>query len=252
VVSESEREVICQGFTKSAFTAALLFSSTSNAFDRVGRVYEIGKLTGAPIYTQKTHAETSPSGETMQTSEITDPNGKLVMTEHAVFSGTRIVSQKTEQLQDAKSYELKMDGKRWLFQTFDIKDGKPANLISSKSEEAQIDFTSGPAAEALLKEKWDELNSGKTIKVHFAVLELNESVGFQFAKSGTETVNGMQAVVIKMKPTSFFIGLLVAPIEMVFDANAKNLVRYRGRTPLKKLVDGSWKPLDAEIIYDSK
>ena len=91
--------------------------------------------------------------------------------------------------------------------------------------------------------------AGKTVSTAFSVLELERTVDFKFEKTTEDERLGKRVMVVKMKPSNFFISMLVDPMFLEFDIATKKMVYFKGRTPLKILKSGAWQPLDAEILY---
>jgi|GEM_PF-4972885 len=218
--------------------------------NRVGRFYELGGSTeGKPIFLQKIRRTTNADGRGTVDSTIEDASGKVVMTEHAVLQGATVLSQRVEQLQIGKTYELEIKEGKATFQTFDLKDGKQVEECRS-SVDVKTPSITGPATEPFLKEYFAREPSAKTVTANFGIFELQKFVSFEFRK--TETLDEGRLVKIRLRPASFWISILVAPIDMEFEGGSYRLLRYKGRTPVRKLIDGEWKPLEAEIIYSEK
>ena len=212
---------------------------------RHGRIFELGKTGEDPFYTQDVKFEEIGEGQTKSSSSIKDAKGDVLMTEVAVYKGDRIVSQKIDQFQTKEAYELEIKGDDVIFHTFKIVDGERQPLGKDKSEKMTADFLTGPVAEPFLKNHWSEMMEGKKLKVRFGVFEIAKSVNFEFKKIKSDD----KSVVVQMKPSNFFLSMFVDPLELEFDAKEKRLIKFRGRSPLKKISHDKLKNFDAEIFY---
>ncbi len=227
--------------------AALWIATPVAAEITAGHIYALDKAGSKPIFEQKTVVTIAPDGLESQTSKIVDASGKTVMTEQTLYNGVKLISQKIEQLQTGEAWELEVKGQDLIVRTFSLKDGV-RKLEDTDSEKVSGSLVSGPVARNFLKENWEQLLNGKTVEARFVVMELGGTVGFDFTKKSATD----KEVVIVMRPSSFFVDLMVDPIEMTFDAVEKRMIRYRGRTPLKTLVGKKWKPVDSEIQYQQE
>ena len=214
---------------------------------RISRIYEIGKLHDSPLFVQTTEIQTTGLGDFISSAKIENSSGKVVMTEKVVVQGGSLISQLVEQLQSMEAWELRVDGNKAIFKTYKITEsgrrdegGKTENVKS---------FINGPLMENFITKHWGELIAGKTVSTAFSVLELERTVDFKFEKTTEDERLGKRVMVVKMKPSNFFISMLVDPMFLEFDIATKKMVYFKGRTPLKILKSGAWQPLDAEILY---
>jgi hypothetical protein len=111
------------------------------------------------------------------------------------------------------------------------------------------DFITGPTSEAFIGERWNALLAGKILECRFGVLEIKDTVRFEFKMIGKTKVGDKDAIMISMKPASLFLSMMVDPITIYMDAKEKRYLKFVGRTPLKYYVKGDQKSLDAELIY---
>ena len=237
-----------------AFAIALLFllpatltltSAPAKADDRLGKIYEIGKTDQPPLFIQKTHKEPI-NGMIEHHSSIADADGKEVMREEANYKDTTLLYNHVMQLQTKESFQVENKDGRLYFKTFEIQADGSEKVKKESDQRLPESFIMGPISEVVIISKWDELVDGKTVTAHFGVLEMQDTVRFDFTKISFDG----KTLVVKMKPTSFFISLLVKPIELRFDAATKKIIRYIGRTPLKRMIKGKLEPFDGEIIYE--
>ncbi len=225
----------------------LPFFAWANVQTRVSKIYEIGKLQEPPLFVQTTEIQSEDLGTFTSSAKIEDRDGKVVMTEKVAVRGATLISQFVEQLQSMEAWELVVSENKMVFKTYKItKDGRRED--GKKAEEVKS-FVNGPLIEMFIAKHWDVLTEGKSVKTAFSVLELQQTVNFTFQKVSDGYRLGKQVMIIKMKPANLFISMLVDPIIIEFDSSTKKMVYFKGRTPLKVLKSGEWKPFDAEILY---
>ncbi len=102
----------------------------------------------------------------------------------------------------------------------------------------------GPTLVGYIAEHLHELRAGEVLPVRLALLDRLETLGFDLAiakASDGETK-------VRMTASSFFVRLVVDPIDYTFGKDEK-LVRLEGRVPPKRLVGGSYRDFDARVEY---
>jgi hypothetical protein len=229
------------------FSAHTASAETEN---RVARLYaEDGPAEGAPLFTQKIHRETDAKGLRVSDSTIADDSGAIVMTEHALLEGTRIVAQDIEQRQVGEAYTLEVKDGKATFKTFALKEGK-RTLKSEKASMVTSDFVTGPSVEPYLKQKLSGKTDAAAVPADFGVFEIERSVPFEFIRKGM--IEGGKALKVRLQPASVWVSMIVAPIDLEVDAKTFVLRRYKGRTPLKRKINGNWKSFDSLIVYSDK
>jgi hypothetical protein len=218
--------------------------------DRVAKLYAAdGPVEGAPLFTQKIHRDTDSKGHRVSDSTISDDSGAVVMTEHAVLDGTRIVAQDIEQRQVGEAYTLEVKDGKATFKTFALKDGKRTPK-SDKTSEAASDFVTGPSVEPFLRQKLNGKSDDAAVPADFGVFEIERSVPFEFIRKGI--TDGGKALKVRLQPASVWVSMIVAPIDLEVDAKTFVILRYKGRTPLKRKINGNWKAFDSQIVYSGK
>lgn len=223
-----------------------LMSLNARADEFVGRVYNIGKTSEAPIYTQKVQSKQLQNGNTQMDATFVDSKGQPILKESAIVNGGSFISQQIENFPDKKIYSAEMKDNRITFQTFTIENGEK-KLKSSHSERVRGNFVTGAIAESFIRDNWKDFMDGKRITARFAVFEREETIGFSFRKKAEVDVDGKPALVLQMRPTSLFVSMVVAPMEISVDKNTKSIIHFKGRTPLS--VDRD-KALEAEIVFE--
>ena len=196
---------------------------------------------GPPLYRYERRVWGTPTGLTA--SHITrDPTGRVVIVETSVVSptyavqrfdvvnqqaglaGSAVISQAGHHLE----YELNSNG-----------------TVSRASEDVSDPVVSGPSLFGFILKNWDTLKAGSTVPVRMVVLKDKTTYGFDLRFE--KRVHGQASFTVT--PSNFLIRLAVAPLRVVFDAAARNAVRYEGRVPPMENVSGKFKDLDARVEY---
>ncbi len=100
------------------FVLALSLAATgAQAEEFVGRFFAIGKPSDTPIYQQHVTSEDGPDGTTLLASVLTDPDGHVLIKEHAVILGMNFISQEIQNFQEKKSYRAEVKDNKVTFQT---------------------------------------------------------------------------------------------------------------------------------------
>ena len=225
-------------------------SSQANAtgYDRTAKLYAIGKTNEAPLFTQKTHFE-EKDGVMFSETNIVDPKGNLVVNETASYKGSVLILQKLDQFQTKRHFEIEVKNERVNF-----KQGTLPYKLGDKVIEDSVgyfdNFITGPTSEAFIGQHWDEILAGKIVVFRFGVMEIKDTVKFQFKMIGKQKLGDQDVIAITMKPGSMFISMLVDPITIYMDPKDKRYLKFVGRTPLKFTLKNDLKSLDAELVYD--
>lgn len=230
--------------------AALLIivaGAYAHAEIQTARIFEIGKTAGPAPFVQTTKIETKGNVMTWE-SEIADDQKVVVMTESARIVDGRIVSQAVEQRQIGERYELSVQDGKARFQSFEWKNGVRGQSLDENEVQTGAAFVTGPMMQNYLRQNWETLKKGETVKVDFGVFELAKSVGFQFRREPANE-NVLRLI---MKPANFIVSMLVDPMTVEFDSETQKIKRFTGRTPIRQMKGGKLKAMDAEILYDHK
>jgi hypothetical protein len=198
------------------------------------------------LFTGRHEAETT-SDSMLGTTVYSDLDGKVVARESmefAVSGSNRILKwYRLEQLQLATDGKVEINGNTAHYSY--TRGGK----TNTSDEKIGDDFVVGPSLLGYLEHKWSDILAGKTVEIRFGVLDRLESVGFELFKDKETEIDGKKAIAVKMKPSNFIISALVDPLTFFFTPDGKILMELFGRVPVKKLVDGKYKDLDAVTVY---
>ena len=84
---------------------------------------------------------------------------------------------------------------------------------------------------------WQPLLAGKTIGMDFLALTRAQYIGFELeAVSSKGRSDGL--LVLSLRPSSFFIRLLMDPIYLTYDINSRRLLRFEGLTNIENVEGG--------------
>lgn len=231
-----------------AFLFLLLFIALpASAEDRLGEIYPLGKTTGEPLYIQNIHIDDLGNGRKQGYAVVKDAKtGEVLIKEKAVLNGHSVESQEVEQLQVGEVYQLEVKDGEVHFRTYEVVNGERKLKDKETSVKAAENFITGPGTEAFLMKHFDELKDGKPVEALFGVFEAGKGIDFKFRKIASTD----DTLTVKMRPSNFFISLMVSTIEIQLSQKDHMMVHYRGRTPVRlKDSRGKWKPMEGDITY---
>jgi hypothetical protein len=221
---------------------AFLLCLSSHAYEIRGTFFEKGSDRGTVLYEwQRTEKKT---GNTVEIRGVyTAPDKSIPVVETATVVGGKLAAYRIQHKQLGTEGEVKVEGDKILFSF--TKDGKTETNVEDRVE----NFVVSPTIVSYLAARREEILKGETVKVRYGVLDRKETVGFSLYKTEEKILGGVDAVVVKMKPTSFIISALVDPIYFTFRKSDFRSLEMVGRVLPKRRVDGSWKDLDCDIVY---
>ncbi|KYG61156.1 hypothetical protein AZI85_09395 [Bdellovibrio bacteriovorus] len=173
-----------------------------------------------------------------------DLTGKTVVREQGVIQGAQVKSYEIERPQTSEKGKFTVAGDKIHFE-YTGANGKK----KTADEKLKGLLLSTANFNAVVKENWDVLSSGKELDVRFAVWDRLETVGFTLKKMGDTDKGGEKWMELRMKPTSFVIAALVDPVYLWYSHESKKLMVMKGRVAPKIESRGQWKDLDAEVVY---
>ena len=237
-------------------SAALLFSLTTFAQNKTAPPASspVTETVTATLYGIKTNPDkvlfTSAFQAKTEGSRIDsqviykDAQGQVAVTERAQLEGTQIVSYEMDrpQTQEKGAFQVK---EGTIYFSYEGPDGKK----KSNEEKLKGSLVSSANFNVFVLSKWDELATGKSVEVRFAVWDRLETVGFTLQKTGEPEKNGKKTMELRMKPTSFVIAALVDPVFFWYAIDSKKMQSMKGRVSPKIQENGKWKDLDATVVY---
>ncbi len=235
-------------FSKISLGVSLLLGGQAGAalaphFD--AKIYDM-KDHSKQMFNYKSEFEINGSTKTYYNT-ITDLDGTVLVLEKTVMTlngdTETLESFEQEQKQIGTKGNLKIrDGKAYF--TF-VKGDK----TKEDDEKFTDDFAVTSSLVKLLQARWADVMKGDTLKVRLAVLDRQETVGFQFRKEKDKEINGAPGVVLKMKPSSVIISALVNPLYFGFSADGKFLLELEGRTSVKLKNGEKFDDFDGYTVY---
>lgn len=230
------------------FFPFLIFISSVSAAP-VLKMYPIGKISGPLLFTQKTTTRDLGEGKKEYKTVVTDSSGREQYNEVIIAKGSMPLKQTAEMGQTKRHLEIEVKEGRVYLRT---RSNSPENDEKPRTNEEPLpnNFISGALAEQFAIENWNALMAGETVYAKMAIMEVREILNFKFWKREVMKFNGREVMVVMLKPSSFFVSLIVDPIALYIDTKEKKMIHYIGRTPMWKTVDGSLKALDAEIVFE--
>jgi len=222
--------------------STLLSGASARAAVLKASVFEIGSNRQKLLYRYE-RTESMKGSQRVGMARYFDLDGKEVCSEELITEDGKLVKYTVE---DKQTNELSVA------ETV----GDRVAMIYTKGEKTKSkeirpepNFTAGPMMLYYLKEHWDELNAGKDIPFRIPVIDRLDTFGFKFFKIGEETIEKRQAVSIRMKPQSFIIAAIVAPIHLKIEKGKFRLLELSGQILPKKKVGDKWEPLAADMVF---
>lgn len=209
----------------------------------------MGKTEHPPLFTQKIHRETNSAGVCQSEVIVRDLLGNIALRETSVLDHGTLISLKIEHFQLKEIYEVTQNGKTITYRTFTMSAGKPLPKGKGQTEQIPDSFLAGPALEDYIRGHWSELMNDETLYVQFALVDQADTIGLKLFKTNSEKNKNTETANIRMKPSSIILAAITDPVDVIFDTKKMTILKFTGRSPLKKIVNGSLKPLDVEIIY---
>ena len=100
--------------------------------------------------------------------------------------------------------------------------------------------------DAFMRENFDQIVEGRSLEFDFAVPAARRFFKFQLMPAGRFDYDGTAALLIKMKPASRLLRLVVDPIDLVYDLDGR-LLEFRG---LSNVCDEKGDRYEARIVFD--
>ncbi len=179
-----------------------------------------------------------------QINTVKDLDGNVVGTEELVEKNGSFHSYGYQRVNADEGGKVVLEGDTLHF-TY-TKGGK----TKTSTEKLPERFVVGAGLTSYLRDKWDEVLDGKEVHIKYGVVDRRDIFRFKLFKERIETRNGEEVVIVKMKPATFFVSLLVKPIIFTFSMDGSKVYEIEGRTFLFGKVGAKWKPLDAHTVFN--
>jgi len=184
----------------------------------------------------------STIGGNLSASHITkDGRGDVVVVESAQLTPDYEV-QRFDAVHKPAGYSgsVVVTGGRHL--EFELRKG---GKTSTASEDVKDPVVTGPSLHGFILQHKAVLAAGGRIRVRMIVLAQKQTYGFEIRR--TDAPEGH--IAFSIAPTNLLVRLALAPLRVVFDAAGGNVVRYVGRVPPMREVNGRMKAFDARVEY---
>lgn len=223
------------------FSWVATFALSAGA-DYTATVFEQGSNKGKELF--KFELKSKMNGELEEVeSKFTDLEGNVAIEQKVILKGSDVVRDELTQKQTNQVGLMEVkDGKIYFTKTVGEK-------TSTKEEKLGKTFVASSNFQKFVRDNWAQISEGKEVEFRYGVWDRQETVGFEIFKTGTEKVGDQDALVLKMKPSSFIIAALVKPIIFKFKADGSQLLEMNGRVAPKKKDGSQFKDLDAEVVY---
>jgi hypothetical protein len=145
-----------------------------------------------------------------------------------------------------------VDGQRGVVSRVRMRDERHAELevqrggrLRRRVRRVDAPVVVGPTLFGYARAHWDALLGGAQLEVAFAVPEALGAYCFVLALEGREG----DAVRLSFTACSAIVRAAVPAMRLVFDARTRDVVRYEGRVPPRRLRGRRLVPLDARVEY---
>jgi hypothetical protein len=233
---------LMQPFAVAGLAATPPGESKSQTFK--GTLYDLASHRQNPLFFYE-RAESTQHGDKRVEAVFKDPKGNVAVSEKLTYQAGKPQRYEYEQKQSKESGGVEFkDGKFKMI--FNTSEGKTRTEEQDRPENLVV----GPMLMYYLNDHWSELEKGQEIRVRIVVLDRLDTFGFKFENDGEELVDGKAVLRVKLKPTSFLISAVVAPIYFYFDKATRKLLTMRGRTLLRYQSDDKMRDLIAETVFE--
>jgi hypothetical protein len=212
----------------------LVYQGATYAQDRPGQ---------PPLFRYERRVQEGAEG-LLATHLTREPDGRLIIVESAQVAADyalQVFTVINQQNDFSGSVHVSADGRHLRYRLYE------QGQWSSAEEEVSSPVLSGPSLHGFIYQHWAALVAGQSLPVRFIVLREKQTYGFTVRYDGS--VDGQAH--FSLSPSSFWVGLVVAPLRLTFSAADKTLLRYEGRVPPQQSVAGKHEDLDARVEYSS-
>ena len=207
-------------------------------FSFVGTAYAIEKENNPEsiLYTEHHRIFKNDMGEyVMGTVEYRNAEGELIAVKELSFSSRQTLPElRFDDLRTSNAFETKNEL---------VEKSSTVRLVTQEASSieisnVEIDKPSRSVVDAgfdlFVLNSWEALLKGEKVRLDFLALTRASFYGFYLKK---QKLVGDQ-VIIELKPSSFFLNMLMDPIVLTYDLKTKRLMRFEGLTNIEKVIDG--------------
>ncbi len=127
-----------------------------------------------------------------------------------------------------------------------------AGKRSTTRRSADSVFLVGPVVVPFVQWRWDALVGGNTLRFQYGVLDQRRAFRFEIAVDPKHPANSEDAIVFRMKASSFIVRRFVAPIHLVFGRRDQEIRAIFGRSLVVERRGEDIRPVDAELVIEDR
>jgi len=211
---------------------------SKSVIEFTGTAYEIDSE--KMLYVEQHHINVNEAGEYIS-SEVTYSglDGNIIAVKTLNFSQSQTMPQLTfiDKRVDAN---IKVD-------PFVNEAENKVSIISERGEKrklSHVKITSRGASiidagfDLFVIQHWQSLLAGKTIDMDFLALTRAQYISFELEAVDMNEGGDDGLLVLSLRPSSFFIRLLMDPIYLTYDINSRRLLRFEGLTNIENVEGG--------------
>ncbi len=195
------------------------------------------------------HVRSRKEGDlTFSTTTFSGPEGPQVI-EQSWENNGRIRRAIIENRALRTLSELEVKDGRAFYKVTNLDTGK----VKTSSDEAEDNLVVPSTVMSYVRPHFQNLKSGKEVRLKVAVLDRRESFSFVMRKIRDETTSdGHEGMVLEMAPVSFIVKALVDPMYFYIKPKSGELYAFQGRSALRRKQGDSWKELNVRTAYEYK
>jgi hypothetical protein len=129
---------------------------------------------------------------------------------------------------------------------------KKEDKVKRGVSEYKSDLVMGPTLSDFIQSNWDKLVRGDVVYFLLPVMNLQRLATFKLKRLNESPSTREGSIVIEMGIANFFLGFLIDPVQMVYDATRKRVLEIHGPSLLDRKVNGERVNIDVDIYYRYK
>lgn len=222
----------------------LLTTLAAGALIYEGRVYA-PDAGAAPLFTYERRVHAGEEGSLEATHLTRDAHGATVVVESARVTTAYALRrfEADNRQQGYRSTVTVSDDGRRLHYDLRRDDGSRATT----DERISAPAVAGPSLHGFILQHWDALAAGQALPVRMVVPDKTTSYGFTIRQHRAGA--GERTASFSVTPTNWLLRFAIAPLVVTFDRDTRQVVRYQGRVPPQRMVDGRSRAFDARVEY---
>lgn len=240
------------GLSKKALILLILFSTSAVAQRSEGsvppaRTFAKGEMFAAkgqdshPLFKWELRKVRSKKGDTFR-STWSAPNGTLYASEITELGRDgHLKRYEIDQFQTGESGAVEIKQKKAVFSW-----GTPSSMHTSE-EDLSDDFVAPTTIPFLIQKKWKDLQLGREVKMHLAVLPWKRTIGFALKKISEN--RKAKEIELKLSPSSPILSFFSPNMGFTINTKSKMIVKFSGPSLAKGGSDGKWKDVDVHALY---